>query len=154
MKNISLYLFPVFVLAMLSACDKEEASVGPDCGIELKLVQMGGGIANVPPKEGDDMAWQESIFLYGDSSFTKRKTRDGATTEASGTYANKKFDNDTHEYIELTYHNPKNAPVESCNSADGKESIVILSDSKFQGTWGMCDGPTLVYEGKTMSCQD
>lgn len=149
MKKTMLFLLPV--LGLFSCKDDAKPD---DCGVELKLVQtIGSFTPNPTPVSGDDMSWQESIVLLNDSSFVKRYAKDGVTSEEGGIYAYATMDN--RSYIQLTYTNAKNPLIESCSSASSEEWIQIVSDTEFKNTsWSACDGPTLVYEKTTVSCQD
>lgn len=123
-----------------------------DCGVVLKLTAMEASMLPNPPLTGNDMAWQESIRLYTNGSFTKTRVRDGVTTEQSGSYAY--ITADDQKFLELTYTIPKNDLIASCTTAEGTERIQVISDSELKGTWGWCDGPILVYGKAAANCQD
>lgn len=137
----------------MSACSSDQvAHEDGSCGVRLELVSMGGTMADIGPLTGADMDWQESIFFTSNTTFIKHRDRDGVIAEESGTYAQVALND--RNYLELTYTNAGNDLIASCTTAESKELLEATSDTELKGTWGMCDGPTLIYQKKTMRCQE
>jgi len=153
MKKVILSILPVFALSVFSACD-DDARTKTGCGMELKLIETRptGDLIDAAPLSGEDMQWQESIILWHNSTFIKQLERDGVTTSEEGTYTY--LTADGRNFIELTYSNPQNALIESCTTAESTERIQVISATELHGSWGECDGPTLVYSKRPYNCED
>jgi hypothetical protein len=157
MKKMILCMLPVFILGIFSSCD-DDAKPDPEtgCGMELKLVATKpngfGNLGDVVGLSGENMTWQESIFLLSNATFVKHYEKDGVTSEEGGTYAY--VTSDGLNFLELTYTEAKNPLIESCTTADSKERIQVISATELHGIWGQCDGPTLVYTKTPYHCED
>jgi hypothetical protein len=146
MKKFILYVLPL--IGMSACCN--DGNESKTCGVNLTLVSMLGNIQGIPAITGDDMDWQETIHLDTNGGFFKRRTRDGVTLGEGGTFAYITVDGDN--YLELTYTTPKNDLIESCTTADSKELIRVVSNSRLEGIWSACDGPKLTYEKTDLPC--
>lgn len=109
-----------------------------------KLVKMTGDMIN-SETTGNDMAWQEYYIFNSNSSFFRSRTRDGVTTEISGTfkYERGKDANQT-DFLTLTY--PTESTLIGNCTGDLTETLMFTIDKKLSGTWNYCDGPGLIYE--------
>lgn len=136
MKKLLLFLFVI----ILTSCSKEfDLDKFPQ---EWKLISMSAN--QIDPtiiKTGSEMSWQETYILNSDGTFTKSRNRDGIITDASGTFIFK--DGSNYKNIELTFTIGISLAT-SCTP--GKEILLVISETKLQGTWSYCDGIKLEYE--------
>jgi hypothetical protein len=142
MKRILLFAFPAIVAF---GCQDQARPNG--CGLELKLVKMSSSWTG-DKDASDDLAWQETIVLWNDSSFLKRRTYADSVSEATGSYAYVTVDN--RQYVELDYDLREDNMRTSCSPT---ELIEVKSSTQFKNTeWQACDGPVLDYEARAMRC--
>lgn len=107
-----------------------------------QLVSMSGNIANVPPTEGADMAWQESYILEADGKFLKSRVRDEILVSVTGLYEIGKHEEG--DYLKLSYGS-KNDIIGNCSTIP-EEYLLFETAHSLIGTWWACDGPGLFYE--------
>ncbi|MFS4454699.1 hypothetical protein [Maribacter sp. 2304DJ31-5] len=106
-----------------------------------QLVRMTGSFAG-SVSEGENMEWQEFYIFDPDGTFLKSRDRDGITTEATGTFEAVEYENDDHDYLELTY---KTSELIGNCSGNNKEILIYRSSRRLSNTWQACDGPGLDY---------
>lgn len=131
-------LISIFVCALISCSKEFDYDKFPQ---QWKLVKMTGQIQG-SGTTGADMAWQESILLDTNGTFTKSLERNDQTTVESGTFEFKDLADG--KFLVLTYKSI-NSMVESC-TAGLDETIWVRSEKTMQGTWQECDGPGLEYQ--------
>ncbi|MGE6352903.1 hypothetical protein ACQKCJ_03380 [Flavobacterium sp. NPDC079362] len=90
----------------------------------------------------DKLGWQESYVFNTDETFIKTRTKDNKTTTATGKFAVKKLDNETH--FELTYEE-NNDIIGTC-TGNLIEDLSINKEGLLVNSWQMCDGPGLIYK--------
>jgi len=148
MKKILFLILPALIAF---SCDNDAKPDG--CGVELKLVEMISSWTPGQHTTGNELPYQETIVLSKDNTFVKSHTQSDVTTQARGTYTYVTFDNDDRQYIQLQYEDPKSELRTSC-SMEG-ELIQVISDTQFKnGSWAACDGPSLIYEAKSVTCNE
>jgi len=111
----------------------------------LKLVEMSGNIASVPPLVGEDLPWQEEINFSVPNKFVKIRSdkTTGKTERAEGFFVIESFPGDPEMYIALTYRQD-NPLIASCIRIELKEYLKV-ERLMVNGTWSICDGPGLHY---------
>ncbi|MBT1708386.1 hypothetical protein KK062_09130 [Fulvivirgaceae bacterium PWU5] len=144
MKRIFLFAFAAMV-----AFGCEDQAKPNACGLELTLVKMASSWTGDQSTD-DDLPWQETILLWNDSSFLKRRTYADSVSEAVGRYAYVTLDN--RQYVELTYTPGEDNIRASCSPT---EFIEVKSSTQFENTeWQACDGPILDYKAHTSHCSE
>jgi hypothetical protein len=144
MKRILLFAFPAIVAF---GCQDQAGPKG--CGLELKLVKMTSSWTGDKSAD-DDLPWQETIALWDDSTFLKRRTYQDTVSEAVGRYTYVTLDN--RQYVELSYDPREDNIRASCSPT---EFIEVKSSTQFKNTeWQACDGPILDYEAHTTRCSE
>jgi hypothetical protein len=129
----------LFVIILISCSKEFDLDKFPQ---EWKLTSMSGNqITPTSIITGAEMPWQETYILNSDGTFTKSRNRDGIITNASGTFEFKNGPNE--KYLELSFLTGISL-VASCTL--GKEILLVISETKLQGTWSSCDGIGLEYE--------
>lgn len=118
-----------------------------DLGAQLQdqtwtLVRMSGSFEG-SEREGEAMEWQEDYRFFVDGRFAKTRISEGDTIKATGTFEAVEFDNDAHDYLELTFTSG-GALVGSCSGND-QELLRYSSATTLVSTWQTCDGPGLEY---------
>jgi hypothetical protein len=150
MKRIFLFVFSAIVAFGCQELTKPDGyEIDNGCGLELKLVKMSSSWTG-DQSTNDALEWQETITLRNDSSFLKRRIREGAVSEAAGRYIYVTLD-DRH-YVQLTYDQPESEMRTSCSPT---ELIEVKSSTQFKNTeWPACDGPALEYEAHATPCSE
>jgi hypothetical protein len=146
----SRWLLSVLFLALTVStvnCDQpaSEANAAFPQGIpaSLKLIQMTGNIAGVPPLEGENMDWQEEIDFLPFNRFVKRRTLAGTEVElmADGVYEVEGSLKNNDLVIKLVY-SAGSTLIASCSPP---EEFLSVRGNSVQGSWAICDGPGLFY---------
>jgi hypothetical protein len=131
------YMFIISLLLIsIASCKKDD----PDLLYPQKweLVKMIGNYTYI--FTGNEMSWQEYYLLQADGTFNKYRTRDGITSEATGTYS--KIQIDKESFLELIFETPEGI-IASCYP--DREYLHIKSSTSLSSTWSHCDGPGLIY---------
>ncbi|MBA4146290.1 MAG: hypothetical protein DI538_26435 [Azospira oryzae] len=144
MRNLFYVVLACAVLACSDDAPEEKTDIDIDFAVfpqKWVLVQMTG---NVPHSTttGVEMNWQENYRFNKDLTFLKVRTRDGITTQASGSYTKVAIGGENH--LVLTYSVASDL-IGNCNSTL-TEDLWLKSPGKMSSTWLVCDGPGLDYE--------
>ncbi len=144
MNKLYLLLCAIF---LLYACTEQDISQFEDTELQFadqkwQLVRMSGSMVN-STTVGSDMEWQEYYIFSLDGSFQKYRETNGTITRARGTFVATEYENDTEDYLELTYTEGLSL-VGNC-SGDQKEVLIYRSSREISNTWMACDGPGLDY---------
>jgi len=134
-----------FALLLVSCSGNEEEAM--DMGAQLQdqtwtLVRMSGSFEG-SEREGEAMEWQEDYRFFVDGRFEKTRISKGDTQRAMGTFEAVEFDNDAHDYLQLTFTSGR-ALVGSCSGND-QELLRYSSATSLVSLWQACDGPELEY---------
>jgi hypothetical protein len=138
------FIILVVLVAGMASCSKESPlnekskELAGESQQKWALVKMSGGFG-LGSTTGSAMQWQEYFVFNSDGTFGRYRQQDNATRSAIGTFAT--VTESDQKFIELTYTGGNDLKT-SCYP---KERLLNASAELLQGTWGHCDGPTLVY---------
>ena len=138
MKYILLICITIVLLTACTSTDIEGTKA--DSQDKWELVKMTGRTQN-SETSGNAMEWQEYYLFNSNSTFSKFRTRDGKTSQSSGTY--KTITTNTESYIELIYYSQSEI-IGSCYG-NLTEELYFSSSAILVNTWQNCDGPRLEY---------
>ncbi|KPM32298.1 Hypothetical protein I595_1948 [Croceitalea dokdonensis DOKDO 023] len=132
----------VLLLFFIVSCSKEDRLVfDASTNQEWRLVSMSGSDGSVT--QGESMEWQESYLFRTDGTFTKSRTADGGTLNASGSFERKEMNGEKQLLLNYT---EANGIVGSCFGTANETLILDNDEKRLRSTWLACDGPGLIYE--------
>jgi hypothetical protein len=133
----------------IMSCDKNALNAEDEIQLEAgkfpqtwQLASMSGMVANVPPSNGADMAWQENYILKTNGKFIKSRVRDEILVSATGVYEIVKLEDG--DYLKLSYESEEDI-IGNCSDKP-EEYLKFETANSLIGTWWACDGPGLFYE--------